>query len=81
MFRDIYLCNIGSNIYSIYFKSFLCSSRLKNIYGKEWFKSLFLGPSEQTLDDFIRMIVEQQISVIVMLSFTYDPITCTYAVS
>ncbi|CAF1442840.1 unnamed protein product [Adineta steineri] len=36
-------------------------------------------PSEQTLDDFIRMIVEQQISVIVMLSYTYDPITCTYA--
>ncbi len=42
---------------------------------------MFSGPSEQTLEDFIRMIVEQEISVIVMLSFTYDPISCTYAVS
>jgi len=41
----------------------------------------FSGPTEQTLDDFIRMIIEQQITVIVMLSFPYDPITCTYAVS
>lgn len=36
---------------------------------------------EQTLDDFIRMIIEQQITIIVMLSFVYDPITTTYAVS
>ncbi|CAF0785825.1 unnamed protein product [Rotaria sordida] len=37
------------------------------------------GPTEQTIDDFIEMIVEQQITVIVMLSFSYDPITCIYA--
>ncbi|CAF2348722.1 unnamed protein product [Rotaria sp. Silwood2] len=37
------------------------------------------GPTEQTIDDFIQMIIEQQITVIVMLSFSYDPITCTYA--
>lgn len=35
---------------------------------------------EQTLDDFIRMIIEQQIAIIVMLSFVYDPITSTFAV-
>ena len=40
-----------------------------------------VGPVEQTLDDFIRMIIEQQIATIVMLSFVYDPITSTYAVS
>ncbi|UJR27548.1 hypothetical protein I4U23_008830 [Adineta vaga] len=37
------------------------------------------GPIDHTLDDFIRMIVEQEISVIVMLSYTYDPIIRTYA--
>ncbi|CAF4868313.1 unnamed protein product [Rotaria sp. Silwood1] len=37
------------------------------------------GPTEQTIDDFIQMIVEQQITLIVMLSFSYDPIGCTYA--
>ncbi|CAF0822210.1 unnamed protein product [Adineta ricciae] len=37
------------------------------------------GPTEHTLDDFVRMIFEQEIFVIVMLSYTYDPITCTYA--
>jgi hypothetical protein len=39
------------------------------------------GPTEHTLDDFIRMIVEQQITAIAMLSFPHDPITLTYAVS
>jgi hypothetical protein len=49
-------------------------------YLSKIFRLKFIGPLEQTLDDFIRMIVEQQITVIIMLSFPYDPITSTYAV-
>ena len=46
-----------------------------------WSASLFWGPTENTLDDFLRMIVEQEIDIIVMLSSPYDPITRTYIVS
>jgi len=33
------------------------------------------GPTDKTLDDFLRMIVEQKIELIIMLSYSYDPIT------
>lgn len=46
-----------------------------------WSRSLFWGPTENTLDDFLRMIVEQEIELIIMLSCPYDPVTRTYIVS
>jgi hypothetical protein len=48
---------------------------------KKSFEHLLSGPTDYTIDDFVRMIVEQQITVIIMLSFTHDPLTSTYAVS
>jgi protein tyrosine phosphatase len=75
----IYL--LESNKYNNIFEILLCISRLtKDLCKKQDFLCLFSGPTEATLDDFVRMIVEQEITLIVMLSFTYDPITCIYAV-
>lgn len=76
------MCFTSEWKWNISIANFRCGSRFFRAvrFMRNGCSNIYVGPTENTIDDFLRMIVEQKIEMIVMLSSTYEPITQTFAV-